>query len=357
MDNQSAPAPQPGAKTYEMLWDCKFCGTKKLLGKTHRFCPNCGAQQDPTWRYFPSDTEKVAVQDHVYVGADVICKACNTLNGAKAEFCGNCGAPLTDAARAKQGASRTKGDGESFTTEDLKQRQQAGQLPGLAAAAQSTAKRGGLFSRWKLIALLAVVLFGGLVYAFTRTVSASAYVTGFEWERTIAIESMQPLHSKSNCDTMPGDAYSISRSYEQVGSRQVPDGETCRTTQIDQGDGTFREEQRCETTYRSEPVMGYMCTYIVNRWVGASPAAARGDKTNAPYWPSTNVTNCFIVGCTREGGRSERYTLQLKGDGDRPFECAVDFDLWQETKLERSFDVEVGTILKNFLCSTLKPVQ
>jgi len=55
-----------------MLWDCEFCGTKKLLGKTHRFCPNCGAQQDPKARYFPSDEEKVAVKDHVYVGVDKI---------------------------------------------------------------------------------------------------------------------------------------------------------------------------------------------------------------------------------------------------------------------------------------------
>ena len=25
--------------TFEALWDCKGCGTKKLLGKTHRCCP------------------------------------------------------------------------------------------------------------------------------------------------------------------------------------------------------------------------------------------------------------------------------------------------------------------------------
>ena len=117
MDNRpsTTPAPQSGAKVYEMQWDCKFCGTKKLLGKTHRFCPNCGAQQDPTWRYFPSDSEKVAVQDHVYVGADIICKACQSLNSGKAEFCGNCGAPLSDAARAAAGSTRTKADGQDIT--------------------------------------------------------------------------------------------------------------------------------------------------------------------------------------------------------------------------------------------------
>jgi hypothetical protein len=51
---------------YEMIWDCKFCGQKKLLGLTHRFCAGCGAPQDPASRYFPPDSEKVAVHDHEF---------------------------------------------------------------------------------------------------------------------------------------------------------------------------------------------------------------------------------------------------------------------------------------------------
>jgi hypothetical protein len=35
-------------KTYEMLWDCRYCGTKKLLGKTHRQGPECGGEQHAT---------------------------------------------------------------------------------------------------------------------------------------------------------------------------------------------------------------------------------------------------------------------------------------------------------------------
>ncbi len=55
---------------YEMLWDCRHCGSKKLLGLTHRHRPQCGAPQNPSERYFPSEDEKVAVQNHVYYGAD-----------------------------------------------------------------------------------------------------------------------------------------------------------------------------------------------------------------------------------------------------------------------------------------------
>ena len=65
-DSMSAP-------TYEMLWDCSACGTKGLLGVSHRRCPNCGAPQDPTTRYFPAPGSEVLAADHVYAGADWRC--------------------------------------------------------------------------------------------------------------------------------------------------------------------------------------------------------------------------------------------------------------------------------------------
>ena len=44
---------------YEMFWDCAFCGTTALLGVTNRHCPNCGAPQDETRRYFPPPGKEV----------------------------------------------------------------------------------------------------------------------------------------------------------------------------------------------------------------------------------------------------------------------------------------------------------
>jgi hypothetical protein len=42
---------------FEMLWDCSFCGKTKLLAITHRHCAECGAPQDQTKRYFPSEED------------------------------------------------------------------------------------------------------------------------------------------------------------------------------------------------------------------------------------------------------------------------------------------------------------
>jgi len=80
--------------TYEMCWDCKFCGQKKLLGLTHRFCAGCGAPQDPASRYFPPENEKVAVKDNPFVGADVSCPACKQPMSRAAKCCTNCGSPI-----------------------------------------------------------------------------------------------------------------------------------------------------------------------------------------------------------------------------------------------------------------------
>ncbi|MEM9265390.1 MAG: hypothetical protein AAGA46_07690 [Cyanobacteria bacterium P01_F01_bin.13] len=75
------------SKVYQMLWDCQFCGTQKLLAKTHRACPRCKAPQDPAWRYFPSDADKVAVENYEFKGNDKICAACDSINEADAKFC------------------------------------------------------------------------------------------------------------------------------------------------------------------------------------------------------------------------------------------------------------------------------
>lgn len=90
---------------YEMLWDCKFCGQKKLLGLTHRFCAGCGAPQDPAARYFPPDDEKVAVLDHPFVGADLACPACKQPMSRAAKCCTHCGSPIDRGPAAASAAS------------------------------------------------------------------------------------------------------------------------------------------------------------------------------------------------------------------------------------------------------------
>ncbi len=352
---------------YEMLWDCQYCGTAKLLGKTHRFCPNCGAAQNPDSRYYPADEEKIAVQDHVYVGADKICPACQGLNSASAEFCGQCGAPLSEAARARQMEAQTRAMGarfESSGSRDIAQErfdaemERVGVRPRAAAGARGRGRNPLLIGG--LIALVAVIVIGvGLALFWNR--EAGVYVVGHSWQREVRVEAYGPQAEDAWCSDMPADAYGVSRRQEVHHYNQIPDGEDCQMRRVDQGDGTFREERVCETRYREEPVYADRCYYTVDRWRYARSAAASGDSlSDAPYWPTTGLAceGQARHGCEREapGGRSERYTLHLRAaDGDTTYRCDVDQALWQSAGIESRWTLAVNVVTGLPRCESLQP--
>lgn len=332
---------------YEMLWDCKFCGTTKLLGKSQKFCPVCGAAQDPATRYYPSDAEKVAVKDHVYVGADLICGACGAPNSANAEHCTQCGAPLENAQKAGTLGAQMRGAAQQFESSgprDLAKERLESDL-GKARSAEDAAKAAARrpFIIGAVIAgVLAVI---ALVVFLFSTTQNTVLVTGHAWQREIQIEDFGPRLSADWRDAVPFDARGMSCTTRQRTTRQVPDGEDCRTVRVDQGDGTFREERQCQTRYRDEPVFDSWCTYTVDRWQYKRSVVAEGKGVSdpAPSWPDTQITNSGTCnGCEREGGRSEKYIVYLKdSQGDTIYECAYDQAKWAGLGVETVWTLEI----------------
>lgn len=338
---------QGAGKTYEMLWDCQFCGTQKLLGKTHRHCPNCGAPQDPNSRYYPSDDEKVAVEDHVYVGADKICDSCTALNAGNAEFCGNCGAPLTEAARAKTLESQVKADGESFKTSgsrDVTKEKFEAEMTRIGA----TGKKGGF--NWRTMAVIGVValVIVGAIAALTATRETKIIVRGHSWEREILIEQYQQVREGAWDEQVPIDAYSTSCSQRQRDTRQVPDGQECRTIRTDNGDGTFSEREQCTTRYRSEPVYDTWCDYTIDRWAYGRSVTTSGQSVNeSPVWGEVTL-KCegqARLGCERESSRKETYLVHFAGtDNDKTYQCPFPQDQWQNIRVESLWNARVRVI-------------
>lgn len=369
---ESKPAPAPKRKptvrredgqtiyeegVYEMLWNCKYCGTEKLLGKTHRHCPQCGAAQDPEWRYYPSDDEKIAVHDHVYVGADKTCSACGTLQAASAEFCTRCGAPMTDAAAAKVQAARVKGEGQAFSADDLSLRQQRefDSLTGRKSLASAVPKAGGM-GRTGMIAIVLIGLaaVGFFLFSMFATRDATATATQFLWERTIVVEELGPVSGRADCGAVPLGAYNIDRRREQVSSRQVPDGEECTTRQVDQGDGTFRSERVCSPRYRSEPVYGDVCYFVVNQWARDREEVARGERGTAPAWPQVRLAReGTCVGCERLGARNEVYTVRFTEEDGNTFDCEMSTEFWQNTLEGAQFTLKVRRVGGQPLCESI----
>ncbi len=348
-------------KVYEMLWDCKYCGTEKLLGKTHRFCPNCGAAQDDEARYFPSDAEKVAVEDHVYHGADLICSSCDTLNSANADYCQQCGTSLSGAISAKLiGDDQVVRDGQAFQgTEALSVAERRWdeklETAGMQPDAQTSKKPN--IALFAILGVIGLVIIGALIAIFWKQ-DATGYVTGHSWEREIRIEELASRAESAWCDAMPGDAYSVTRRTEQRGSRQIPDGEECSTRRIDNGDGTFSERRECQTRYRSEPVYDDRCYFTVDRWGYERSARAEGDSINdTPYWPETNIArtgNC--LGCEREGQRIADYLVYFQADGDQ-YTCNLDQQQWASMAVESTWTFQVGVISNQPDCDSLEPAS
>ena len=341
---------------YEMIWDCRFCGSSTLPARSARFCPNCGAAQEPAARRFPSDEEKIAVRDHQFRGVSLKCAACGTLNDGDANFCQGCGAPLEDAERAQTVAPQMRTETETFSADaprDLERERHEAEMRRVGVIKDPKPASSGRCGLIIGAALIALVVLIGLLLFWRR--AETAVISGHEWERAIAIEVLSAVGGSSWCDAMPRDAYSITRREEQRSTRRVQDGEECRIQRVDSGDGTFREQRVCSPIYREEPVYDLRCYYTVNRWVPARQLTTSGSSLNpAPNWPTVNLRQTgTALGAEREGGREEIYLLRLRIDGDE-FRCRVPQNFWEQAAVESRWNVSVNALTGQPDCSTLE---
>lgn len=319
-------------KIYEMLWDCEFCGTRKLLGKTHRFCPNCGAAQNPAKRYFPEEAEKVAVEDHEYVGADRVCPSCSASSSAKVKFCGGCGDEMSGARAVGLIIS--------------------GGAP--APVPASGAPPAPRFRGWILGLIFAVASIVGFLFLKTKPVDLS--VAGHSWTREIQVERFGPVRESAWCDQMPVGARELSRKKEVRSIEQVPDGEDCRTVKKDRGDGTYAESRECTPKTREKKIWDDRCEYSVNRWSTVRTERTRGDSLEPePAWPAVKLERTGdCVGCERPGPRKENYEVLLR-EGAKEHRCALPQEKWAAMAPGSFWRGEARALTGGLVCDRLAP--
>ena len=305
---------------YEMLWDCAYCDTKGLLGKSQRHCPNCGAKQDPDKRYFPEPGKEQRVDGHTFVGADRTCPNCSAAQSAKATHCTHCGAALDGAAEVK----------------------------GVVTPVAPKPKR----KLWPIFVAIAAVLL--LIYAiwyfFIRTTEVKLTVTGHRWERVIAVEEFADRQASAWHDEVPHDARMVTCHRAERSSRQVEDGETCRTERIDRKDGTFEEVERCRKKYRSEPIYDDRCSFTVRRWGAVDSVRLTGNGL-APAWPSQNVPPqqaMETLGARRAGPRTEKLILDFGKQS-----CEVSEAVWRKYSDNTAYAVKARARSGEIVCKSL----
>ena len=327
-------------KTYEMLWNCEYCGTARLLGKTHRHCPECGAVQNPEKRYFPPDEEKVAVEDHQYVGADRYCGACKAPNSAKAKHCTECGAPM-DSASEVEAVQKTPSKAMAGDV--------AGEVP--------RKKKGK--KKWIIVAAVVIAAAVVCVAIFWKK-PITVTLTGHTWIRTIMIDRYTVVREEQWCDMVPAGAYDISRFRDVRGYNQIPEGEACTVKRVDNRDGTFSERRECKPKYRKEAIYDEKCRYAVNRWTEIRPVQARGNSlTPAPTWPQVNIplNPPAVIGAERAGRRWENLNIVLAGPKGEKFLCEVPASKWLSMAEKSVWNGKISPVTNNFDCGSLKPMK
>ena len=338
---------------FEMLWDCQACGTRRLLGLSQRFCPNCGSAQDPARRYFPSDDEKVAVADHEYVGADRLCGYCRAPQSAKASHCTNCGAPLERSREVAQRADQQRPDDQGAarfaaeSVEDAKRERKAAAAPPPAPAPS----RGWI--KWAVGAGLVVALLVGLATATRKP--AGFVVSAHRWERVVHVERYGPAPASAWCDQLPFGAYQVSRSREVRAHNRIQQGEDCQLRRHDNGDGTYRQTRECSPRYVDQPVYDDRCHFLVDAWQPTRDLTESGGLADPPRWPTVNLRGGQCHGCEREGGRSESYTVTLLDEKGKPHRCGVEAGRFAAMAPGSSWSGETGMLLGDLRCSSLVP--
>jgi hypothetical protein len=318
--------------TFQMLWDCPSCDTPKLLGLDHRYCPNCGFPQAAEKRYFPAEGEEIAVADHVYHGVDWQCPGCDTPNSAAAQFCGSCGSPR-------------EGDAKDVGIKDDTPPPPPPEPPKKSKKGCFIFGCGGL--------LLVALVFAAVAIFWKKDVALE--VTGHSWERSIEIEKFQAVSESDWCDSMPSKAYSVSRSREVRDHKQVADGETCTTKNVDKGDGSFEKVEECKTKYREEPIYDDKCSYKVDKWKTARTAKADGSSlSDTPAWPDVgSLRGGSGLGAERQGSKRETYTVHYReGDGDT-HDCAFAESKWKTATVGSTWSAEAGVMFSNLDCDSL----
>jgi hypothetical protein len=400
--------------TYQMLWDCPACGTRKLLGIDHRHCPNCGAPQEENLRYFPSKADRVAT---AFRGTtpDWECERCGTPNfsvapdpgGDPGGFCSGCGAPRGGSQTVHVRASIPADASETGdqAAAEWKQRQAAKRVeqraahvsrepvpepepPPRSAVDQAKAKLLALLS-WMRgareqpkrllvigfgVALLAVLFLA----ACPRTVPVE--LVGHSWSRVIPVERYTTLTATDWCSSMPSDARENSRWTEFSHNEQIPDGEDCQTvagscsescTNVDNGNGSFSEvctqtctadEVKCTTRYREEPVYADKCSYDYDRWVVVRKVEASGWDLEPRWPPEPSHDACgHAVGCERLGRREEVYKLHFitrdlgAGEEPEPLDCERSEAQWRTFEVGARFVGKVSRLTGNLNCDKLEP--
>lgn len=365
-------------------WECPYC--RNIIRGDNRECPNCGTPVPERTKYLPPDAPEVkeaighgrAIDEYKeYVPpekeskeANWICEYCHTQNPASSNSCEGCGSARFEAKKDYFGHSL------DFSEEDKEQRDILGLSSKIEEAQYESSssdseydwmsdrtvdeyydipKETNIFVKgfqvcleflqeyWKPVTIGLSVIFSliFLIWLF-YPVTRAATITGFEWERTIAVEEFKLCHEDDW--SMPSGA-TLEYTKEEIHHyNKVLDHYETKTKKIpeqvldgydisykDLGNGQFEEvkKERYKTVYRTEtyqeavyknvPEYRTKYYYTIGRWKEVTSLISSG-VTKEVYWPECKYPSSVSnpnYGDRRRGKTSEKYyAIIISENGD-----------------------------------------
>lgn len=327
------------SKHYEMFWDCASCGTKKLLGVTHRHCPNCGKAQDEEKRYFPKPNEEIEIKNHIYYGIDWDCQYCSTPNSLNAKNCINCGA----------GADGTKPVVRVHERQPKNHNTTRPQTPTNSAYNTQPAPKNKSNALAIAIGIFFFIFIAFIVAGLTIKNEETTFIQSKSWQRTIDIQKYTAQVDSDWCSSKPVDAYKIHKTREIRDYKQVENGQSCSTSNVDKGDGSYAKQTTCVKNYKSVPIYDDRCHYTIDRWSYSHSLVSQGDHQRTPYWHEVGqLTNNALnrLGNERLSTRQEKYTVYFqnsnKQEKTKVWQCTFNESVWQNYQINKEFKIKVN---------------
>ncbi len=305
-------------------WTCKACGTKNPGDKKN--CTACGApmgEQDqfelPAQPELITDGAEIAKAER---GPDMACPYCGARNPAEAKSCSQCGGDLTGAHARDKG--RVVGAFQSGPAAEIPCPFCSTPNPPNAAKCKNCGGTLGKASpppppplkpKSKLpfiiggaVALVLILLCGGLVFLTQQTTNVSAVVQAVQWQCSVEIQEQRSVSHEGWKDQIPATAQRGMCTRKVRSTQSQPSGpdseKVCGTPYVvDQGNSKGKVVQDCR--YR---IYDDWCDYTQNEWTVVDKQVTRGNDLN-PQWPTVRLSYG-----QKEGTRSADYQVTFATD-------------------------------------------
>ena len=387
-----------GKRIVKSFWNCPYCNRTHIDGLVD-YCPGCGRHKLDTTKYDLDRNNIVEVSEKELKKAGIIhsengekrpdwkCAYCNSLNNWADEFCSSCASPKSEAtedyfgeihentsSRTENVSSDTK-DTEKY--EDSYTNKENNLVYCNYKSTASTYKETSNYKRNRsyknyiskdtslIGSLLFPILSGigiiGLILFLFLPFKVSTEVSGFEWNRSIAVEEERTVR-ESDWDVPVGarvyaqkeELYDTDRVidyYEKVErtetKREIVDYDISYETEYeDNGDGTQTEytveiktpiyddvEYTVEEevpVYKDVEIFKTKYYYELDKWFIVDTYTSYGTDKN-PYWNE----NYTLGNKQRDTYRSEVYTIKYS-NGDIKNSS---YDEWMQTELGDSVTI------------------